>query len=136
MIWFSIKYFSFHFISFHNILPICIQIPQKSTITTTTTTTTILRLSGFCPGLPGSASNRKVKTKPIYFLKQETSEWQWDQLGHIICTLPQTANHASTPPFSFFTGQMSFSPPNQQRQSTEGKFPKSFNSQMPQVLHE
>ena len=29
-------------------------------------------------------------------------------------------NHASTPPLSFFTGQMPFLPPNQQRQSTEG----------------
>ena len=27
------------------------------------------------------------------------SEWQWRQLGHMqICTLPQTHNHASTPP--------------------------------------
>ena len=32
----------------------------------------------------------------------------------------QTDNHASTPPLSFFTGRMSFLPPNQQRQSTEG----------------
>jgi len=35
------------------------------------------------------------------------SEWQWHQLGHMqICTSPQTDNHASTPPFSFFTGWM------------------------------
>jgi len=33
----------------------------------------------------------------------------------------QTYNHASTPPLSFFTGRMPFLPPNQQRQSTEGK---------------
>jgi len=48
--------------------------------------------------------------------------WQWHQLYHmqIICTSLQTDNHASTPPFSF-TGRMSFLPPNQQRQSTEGK---------------
>ena len=32
----------------------------------------------------------------------------------------QTENHARTPPLSFFTGQMPFLPPNQQRQSTEG----------------
>jgi len=31
----------------------------------------------------------------------------------------QTDNHASTLPLSFFTGRMSFLPPNQQRQSTE-----------------
>jgi len=29
--------------------------------------------------------------------------------------------HASTSPLKFFTGQMPFLPPNQQRQSTEGK---------------
>jgi len=29
-------------------------------------------------------------------------------------------HHASTPPLSFFTGQMPFLLPNQQRQSTEG----------------
>jgi len=31
----------------------------------------------------------------------------------------QTDNHASTSPLSFFTGQMPFLLPNQQRQSTE-----------------
>ena len=45
-------------------------------------------------------------------------EWQWHQLGHMqVCTLLQTDNHATT---QFFTGRMSFLPPNQQRQSTEG----------------
>jgi len=40
----------------------------------------------------------------------------------IICTSLQTDNHASTytSPLSFFTGQMPFPPPNQQRQSIEG----------------
>jgi len=54
----------------------------------------------FCPGLPGWASTRKVK--PVWILlDQETSEWQWYQLGHMqICTLPQTDNHASIPPLS------------------------------------
>jgi len=37
-----------------------------------------------------------------------------------VCTSLQTDNHASTPQLSFFTGRMSFLPPNQQRQSTEG----------------
>jgi len=48
--------------------------------------------------------------------------WQWHQLDHmqIICTSLQTDNHASTSPLSF-TGWMPFLPPNQQRQSTEGK---------------
>jgi len=38
-----------------------------------------------------------------------------------VCTLPQTDNHASTPPLSLFAGRMPFLAPNQQRQSTEGK---------------
>ena len=37
-----------------------------------------------------------------------------------VCTSLQTDNHASTPPLSFFADRMSFLPPNQQRQSTEG----------------
>ena len=78
------------------------------------------RLTAPFPGLPGWASTRKVK--PIWILlKQETSEWQWHQLGRMqVCTLLQTDNHASTSPLSFFTGRMPFLPPNQQRQSTEG----------------
>jgi len=49
--------------------------------------------------------------------------WQWHQPDHmqIICTSLQTDNHASTSPLSFFTGRLPFLPPNQQRQSTEGK---------------
>jgi len=38
-----------------------------------------------------------------------------------VCTSLQTDNHASIPSLSFFTGRMPFLPPNQQRQSTEGK---------------
>jgi len=55
--------------------------------------------------------------------------WQWQQLDHmqIICTLLQTDNHASTSPLSFFMSRMSFLPPNQQRQSTEGNFFKVSN---------
>jgi len=46
----------------------------------------------------------------------------WHQLGHMqVCTSLQTDNHASTSPLSSFTGRMPFLPPNQQRQSTEGK---------------
>jgi len=31
------------------------------------------------------------------------SKWQWHQLRHMqICTLPQTDNHASVPPLSFY----------------------------------
>jgi len=38
-----------------------------------------------------------------------------------VCTSLQTDNHASTPPLSFFTGRTPFLPPNQQRESIEGK---------------
>jgi len=58
---------------------------------------------------------QKGKTS-LDFTEERDSEWQWHQLGHSL----QTDNHASTPPLSFFTGQMPFLPPNQQRQSTEG----------------
>jgi len=52
------------------------------------------------------------------FTGARDSELQWHRLGHMqICTLTQTHNHTSIPPLSF----MPFLPPNQQRQSTEGK---------------
>jgi len=64
---------------------------------------------------------QKGKTN-LDFTEAADSEWQWHQLGHMqVCTLLQTDNHASTSPLSFFTGRMSFLPPNQQRQSTEGQ---------------
>jgi len=56
------------------------------------------------------------------FTEARDSEWQWHPLGHMkVCTSLQTDNHVNTPPLSFFYGRMSFLPPNQQRQSTEGK---------------
>jgi len=58
----------------------------------------------------------------VDFTEERDSEWQWHQLGHMqVCTSLQTDNHASTQPLSFFTGRMPFLPPNQQRQSTEGR---------------
>jgi len=63
------------------------------------------------------------KGKPFWILlEQEMMGWLWHQLDHmqIICTSLQTDYHASTSPLSFFTGQMLFLLPNQQRQSTEG----------------
>jgi len=63
---------------------------------------------------------QKGKTN-LDFTEVRDNEWQWHQLGHVqVCTLLQTENHASTPPLSFFTGQMPFLPPRQQCQSTEG----------------
>jgi len=63
---------------------------------------------------------QKGKTN-LDFTEARDDEWQWHQLGHMqVCTSLQTGNHTSTPPLSF-TGRMRFLPPNQQRQSTEGK---------------
>jgi len=64
---------------------------------------------------------QKGKTN-LNFTEIRDSEWKWHQLGHMpVCTSLQTDNHASTPPLSIFTGRMPFLPPNQLRQSTEGK---------------
>ena len=72
------------------------------------------RLTALCPGLPGWASTRKVKTN-LNFAEARDGEWQWYQLAHMqVCTSLQTDNHAITPPLS-----LPFLPPNQQRQSTE-----------------
>ena len=63
---------------------------------------------------------QKGKTN-LDFTGARDSEWQWYQLGHMqVCTSLLTDNHASTTPL-VFTGRMPFLPPNQQRQSTEGK---------------
>jgi len=44
---------------------------------------------------------QKGKTN-LDLVEQETSEWQWHQLGHMqICTSPQADNHSSTPPLTF-----------------------------------
>jgi len=58
----------------------------------------------------------------IHTYTRLTALCPWHQLGCIhVCTSLQTDNHASTSPLSFFTGRMPYLPPNQQRQSTEGK---------------
>jgi len=63
---------------------------------------------------------QKGKTN-LDFTEARDSEWQWHRLDHMqVCTSLQTDNHTSTP-LLFFTGRMPFLPPNQQRQSTEGK---------------
>ena len=64
---------------------------------------------------------QKGKTD-LDFTETTDSEWQWHQLGHMqVCTSLQTNNHASQITTLSFTGRMSFLPPNQQCQSTEGK---------------
>jgi len=63
---------------------------------------------------------QKGKTN-LNFTEARDNEWQWHQLGRMqVCTSLQTDKHTSTPPLSFFTGQMPFLPPNQQHQSTGG----------------
>jgi len=64
---------------------------------------------------------QKGKTN-LDFTEARDSEWQWHQLGSMqVCTSLRRDNHASTPLLKFFTGRILFLPPNQQRQSTEGK---------------
>jgi len=54
----------------------------------------------------------------VDFIEARDSEWQWHQLGLTqVCASLQTNNHAST----HHSGRILFLPPNQQRQSTEGK---------------
>ena len=72
------------------------------------------------PGLPGWAGTRKVK--PIWILlKQETLSG--NGISWAICKSASRSRQITmpVPHHSFFTGRMPFLPPNQQRQSTEGK---------------
>ena len=73
------------------------------------------------PGLPGWAGTRKVK--PIWILlKQETVSG--NGISWAVCKSAPRSRQITTPAprrSSFFTGRMPFLPPNQQRQSTEGK---------------
>jgi len=68
--------------------------------------------------------NRYQKGKNnLDFSEARDSEWQWYQLGHMqVCKYPHRQPHQH-PTTQFFTGRMPFLPPNQQRQSTEGKHP-------------
>ena len=87
---------------------------------TITHTHTHTRLTALCPGLPRWAGTRKVK--PIWILlKQETVSGSG--ISWAICKSAPRSRQTTTPAphRSVFTGQMPFLPPNQQRQSTEGK---------------
>ena len=81
------------------------------------------RLTALCVRLPGWAGTyRKVKPVWIYRSKRQ---WVAVVLAGLYAnqhsTKPQTDNHASRlPTTQFFTGWVSFLPPNQQRHSTEG----------------
>ena len=85
------------------------------------TITTLHMFNGRLSGTTRVSRYQKGKTN-LNFTEAIDSEWQWNPLGHMqVCTSLQTDNHVSTSPLSFFTGRMPFLPPNQQRQSTEGK---------------
>jgi len=57
----------------------------------------------------------------LHFTEAKDSEWHCHQLGHMqVCTLLQTDKQRQHSTTQFFTGQMPFVSPNQQRQSTEG----------------
>jgi len=64
------------------------------------TTTTILHLSGLCWGLPGWASTRNVKPKPIW-ISWSKRQWVASAMHMQICTSCQTDNHARTQLLSF-----------------------------------
>ena len=80
--------------------------------------------NGPFPGLPGLASTRKVKPIRIS-LEQETVSGSG--ISWAICKSASRSRQITMPlpHHSFFTGQMPFLPPNQQRQSTEGSKPAS-----------
>ena len=79
------------------------------------------RLKALCPGLPGSARTRKIKSIRI-LLKQQTVSGSG--ISWAIC---KSAPHSRqitmpAPHHSLFIGWMPFLLPNQQRQRTEGVF--------------
>jgi len=74
------------------------------------------------------SQHQKGKTN-LDFTEARDSEWQWHQLGHMqVCTTLRAKNHASILPLSFIIDRMPFLLPNQQRQSTEGKYSHMYNN--------
>ena len=94
-----------------------------------THTHTFSRLTAPFPWLPRWASTRKVK--PIWILlKQETVSGSG--ISWAICESVSRSRQITMPVLhdaKFFAGRMAFLPPNQQRQSTEGKTTKGNNPQ-------
>ena len=84
-------------------------------------------LTALCPGLPRWAGTRKIK--PIWILlKQETVSGSG--ISWAICKSAPRSRQITMPAphHSVFTGWMLFLPPNQQRQSIEGKVYLKLNS--------
>ena len=93
---------------------------QQCQITEGTSSYTHTRLTALLSGLPGWADTRKVN--PIWILlKQETVSGSG--ISWAICKSAPRSRQTTMPAphHSVFTGWMPFLPPNQQRQSTEGK---------------
>ena len=88
---------------------------------------TYTRLTALFPGLPGWAGTRKAK--PIWILlKQETVSGSG--ISWAICKSASRSRQITMPVLrhsKFFTGRMPFLPPNQQRQSTEGRLADKYN---------
>ena len=85
-------------------------------------THTHTRLTALCPGLPRWAGTRKVK--PIWILPQQETV-SGSGISWAKCKSAPRSRQITTPAphYSFFfTDWMHFLLPNQQRQSTEGKF--------------
>jgi len=85
-----------------------------------THTHTHTRLTALFPGLPGKAGTRKVKSIWILLRQETVSD---SGISWAICKSAPRSRQTTMPAphHSVFTGRMPFLPPNQQRQSTEGK---------------
>jgi len=81
--------------------------------------------------------NRYQKSKTnLDFTEARDSEWQWHQLGRMqVCNSLQTDNYASNPLLRFFTGRMSFLPPNQEHQSNEGTGGREVGEKNSTIFH-
>ena len=105
--------------------------PRSRQITTATCQSTHTHTHAFNGPLSGTTQvsrYQKGKTN-LDFTEARDSEWQWHQLA--ICkSAPRCSQHSTT---QFFTGRMPFLPPNQQRQSSEGKNNNNDNDNVDEV---
>jgi len=83
-----------------------------------------------CPGLPGWAGTRKVKTNLDF---TEARDMGGSDISWAVCKSAPRSRQITMPAphHSVFTGRTPFLPPNQQHQSTEGKI---FCAQWPIIV--
>ena len=109
-------------------IPWTISIPSNLITQSPRNTHTPTRLTALCPGLPRWAGIRKVK--PVWILlEQETVSGSG--ISWTTCKPAPRSRQTTTPAphhSKFFTDWMPFLPPNQQRQSTEGKHQETIKS--------